>query len=82
MSNSEEILASLGPLLSPRASIILPNHPEFVSLTARWRDYEAPNIAVVVKIADEFDVQQTVSVWIYNGVHLLTWIQGALRRRA
>jgi hypothetical protein len=62
MSDSVGILADLGPLLSPGASIVLPSDPEFAGLTARWREYEAPNITIVVKVAVEFDVQQTVSI--------------------
>ena len=63
MSDNLGILADLGPLLSPKASIVLPSHPEFPSLVARWREYEAPDITVVVQIAVESDVQQTVSVY-------------------
>lgn len=62
MSDSVEILADLAPLLSPGASIVLPGDPEFAGLIARWREYEAPNIIVVVQVAVESDVQQTVSM--------------------
>jgi len=61
MSDNANILADLGPLLSSGASIVIPNDPEFAGLTARWREYEAPNIAVVVKVSVESDIQKTVS---------------------
>lgn len=61
MSDHVGIQAELGALLSPGASIVLPSDPEFAGLTARWREYEAPNITFVVKVAAETDVQQTVS---------------------
>ncbi|KAI0414784.1 hypothetical protein F5X98DRAFT_236985 [Xylaria grammica] len=54
------ILADLGPKLSPKAAIILPSDSDFANLTARWREYEAPSISAVVKVAAESDVQETV----------------------
>lgn len=81
MSDSAEILANLGPLLSPTASIVLPGNPEFDNLTARWREYEAPEIAVAVQVATETDVQNTVSVHRSTRFkYLLTCISGTLRR--
>jgi hypothetical protein len=62
MSDSEGILANLGPLLSPKASIVHSTNPEFAGLVARWREYKGPNITVVVQVAVESDVQETVSV--------------------
>ncbi|CAG8958962.1 hypothetical protein HYFRA_00012959 [Hymenoscyphus fraxineus] len=60
MSKNENILADLGSRLSPGASIVLPNNTEFANLTSRWREYDAPSINVVVKVANESDVQHTV----------------------
>ncbi|TVY85094.1 FAD-linked oxidoreductase azaG [Lachnellula suecica] len=60
MSDSERILADLGPRLSSRASIVLSDNSKFAGLVARWREYEAPNITVVVQVAVESDVQQTI----------------------
>ncbi|KAI0384963.1 hypothetical protein F5Y04DRAFT_202214 [Hypomontagnella monticulosa] len=53
-------LGELGPTLSPEASIILPNDTSFSSLTDRWREYHAPDIAAVVQVATEGDVQEAV----------------------
>ncbi|KAL2016663.1 hypothetical protein VTK56DRAFT_3207 [Thermocarpiscus australiensis] len=60
MSGIAGISAALGPKLSAKAAIVLPGDSDFASLTARWREYEAPSIAAVVKVATESDVQQTV----------------------
>ncbi|KAJ2979491.1 hypothetical protein NUW58_g7186 [Xylaria curta] len=60
MTSAVEISGALGPKLSPQATIVLPGDSDFASLTARWREYRAPNISVVVKVATESDVQETV----------------------
>lgn len=63
MSNiNAEIQANLSPLLSPEAKIILPSDTEFTQVTARWREFQAPQIALVVQVAVEADVQHTVSL--------------------
>ena len=61
MSYVVGILNDLGPLLSPGASIVVPSNPRFASLVSRWREYKAPKVTVVVQVANESDVQQTVS---------------------
>ncbi|KAI0452945.1 hypothetical protein F5B21DRAFT_505852 [Xylaria acuta] len=60
MSGNTGILAELGPKLSSQAAIVLPSDSGFANLAARWREYEAPNISAVVKVAVESDVQHTV----------------------
>lgn len=60
MSDSAAISSGLGSLLSSGASIAVPNDPEFAGLVARWREYEGPHIAAVVKVSEESDVQKTV----------------------
>ncbi|KAI1822817.1 FAD-binding domain-containing protein [Xylaria intraflava] len=54
------ISAALGPKLSAKAAIVLPGDSDFARLTARLREYRAPGISAVVKVATESDVQQTV----------------------
>ncbi|KAI1820314.1 FAD-binding domain-containing protein [Xylaria intraflava] len=66
MSERSAILAGLGPSLSPDASIALPGDSEFDALTSRWREYKAPNISVVVRVATEADVQKTVQYAVQN----------------
>ena len=61
LSREQAIITELGPHLSPNASIILPGSPEFANATLRWQEYKDPNITIVVKVATESDVQQTVS---------------------
>jgi hypothetical protein len=56
-----DILAELGSRLSPQASIIQRDHADFIDLTGRWREWHAPEVNVVVKVATEGDVQETVS---------------------
>lgn len=67
MADKFNILHDLSPLLSPQASIVLPGDIAFSNLTSRWREYRAPNISVVVQVATEVDVQQTVSDSIEAG---------------
>jgi hypothetical protein len=62
MADNINIIADLGPQLSPQASIVLSNDADFAKLTGRWREYHSPDVAVVVQVATEADVQQTVSV--------------------
>ncbi|CAG8973974.1 hypothetical protein HYALB_00010094 [Hymenoscyphus albidus] len=68
MSKNENILAELGSRLSSGASIVLPNNTEFANLTSRWREYDAPSINVVVEVANESDVQQTVLYAAKHGI--------------
>jgi hypothetical protein len=55
------IMAELGHCLSPNASILLPGSDSFSNATTRWQVYREPNITVVVQVATESDVQETVS---------------------
>ncbi|KAK3308387.1 uncharacterized protein B0T15DRAFT_524296 [Chaetomium strumarium] len=57
---AEKILSDLGLLLSPGASIALRDHADFAKLTDRWREWHAPEVAAVVRVATEADVQQTI----------------------
>lgn len=56
-----DIIAELGPFLSSNASIFLPGSRQFANATTRWQMYQDPNITVVVEVATESDVQETVS---------------------
>ena len=60
-SKQPDIVAQLGPRLSTNASIFLPGSEDFKKATTRWQRYREPEIDVVVEVADERDVQQTVS---------------------
>ncbi|KAH6678178.1 hypothetical protein B0J14DRAFT_316655 [Halenospora varia] len=55
-----DIEAELGPLLSQNASIITKSSPQFSGATLRWQDYHSPDIGVVVEVATEIDVQETI----------------------
>ncbi|PYH85967.1 FAD-binding domain-containing protein [Aspergillus uvarum CBS 121591] len=54
------ITAELGPRLSPGARIILPNSPDFTDATRRWSPFAEPRFTVVVDVATEQDVAETV----------------------
>ena len=56
------ITEELGPLLSPNAAIIFPGSAEFLVATDRDNEQEPPTFAVVVEVATESDVQETVSL--------------------
>ncbi|KAB5582982.1 hypothetical protein GE09DRAFT_1181872 [Coniochaeta sp. 2T2.1] len=60
MANSSNIVAELGPLLSPESSIVSASDAKFASLTSRWREHLAPVPSVVVQAASEADVQHIV----------------------
>ncbi|PQE31559.1 hypothetical protein CJF32_00009371 [Rutstroemia sp. NJR-2017a WRK4] len=74
MSDSEGILADLGPLISPKASVFRSSDPEFARLVARWREYKGPDVMVVVRVAVESDVQETVR---YANEHNIPFIARA-----
>ncbi|KAI0125392.1 FAD-dependent oxygenase [Xylariales sp. AK1849] len=54
------ITAELGPFLSPRAAINFPGSAEFLAATDRDNEQDPPTYAVVVEVATEHDVQETV----------------------
>lgn len=54
------IEADLGSLLSPNASIISRANPRFGNATERWQEYNSPAINIVIEVATEADVQETV----------------------
>lgn len=62
------ITKELGPHLSPSAAIIFPGSSEFLVATDRDNEQDPPTFAVVVEVASESDVQETVST-------CLGWIQ-------
>lgn len=51
----------LRPLLSPNAAIYYPGSEGYTNATNRWSADTKPGLEVVVKVADEKDVQATVS---------------------
>lgn len=55
------ITNELGPLLSPSAAIVFPGSAEFLVATDRDNEQNPPTYAVVVEVATESDVQETVS---------------------
>lgn len=54
------IHVDLGPKLSSGAQILFPDAPEFEVATARNSQYNPPNVTVVVRVAQEEDVAETV----------------------
>jgi hypothetical protein len=54
------IEAELGSLLSPNATIIYRTDFRFGNATERWQEYKSPSINIVVEVATESDVQETV----------------------
>lgn len=55
------LASDLGPRLSQNAAILLPGSADSTIATDRWQQYVVPNITVVVEVATESDIQQTVS---------------------
>ncbi|KAI3335133.1 hypothetical protein F4824DRAFT_166970 [Ustulina deusta] len=60
MAGNTAVFANLRPLLSSAATLVVHGDSEFANLTSRWREWHAPNIAAVVQVANENDVQQIV----------------------
>lgn len=54
------IIVDLGPKLSSGAQILFPGSSGFEKATARYSQYHAPKITVVVQVAQEEDVAKTV----------------------
>ncbi|KAB8237519.1 hypothetical protein ETB97_012941 [Aspergillus alliaceus] len=50
----------LGKRLSKGASIYFPGNELFTNATARWSQWGKPNISVVVEVANQWDVAETV----------------------
>ena len=60
-SVEDSVTADLGSRLSQNAAIFLPGSSKFEKATDLWQQYMVPHIAVVIEVATESDVQQTVS---------------------
>ncbi|KAJ8121968.1 hypothetical protein ONZ43_g1715 [Nemania bipapillata] len=60
MADNTSALIGLRPLLSPEATVALRGDDNFASLASRWREWHAPDLAAVVEVATEEDVQQVV----------------------
>jgi hypothetical protein len=59
---SSSITKELGPLLSRKAAIVFPGSAEFLVATDRDNEQDPPTYSVVVEVATESDVQETVSL--------------------
>ncbi|KAH8673621.1 FAD-dependent oxygenase [Xylariales sp. PMI_506] len=68
---SFNITQELGPLLSPGAAIVFPGSAEFLVATDRDNEQDPPNFAVVVEVATEGDVQETVKFANRNNITFL-----------
>ncbi|KAE8356113.1 hypothetical protein BDV28DRAFT_154853 [Aspergillus coremiiformis] len=56
----DDIGSALGRRLSNGASIYFPGNDNFSNATARWSQWGKPNISVVVEVANQWDVAETV----------------------
>lgn len=66
-SFNSDITAVLGSQLSGDAEIHLPGSTQFANATTRWSAFKAPHFTVVVEVATDGDVAETViPVRIYN----------------
>lgn len=57
-----DITTELGPKLSSGAHIYFPGSTRFGEGTNRWSSYKAPDFTVVVEVANENDVAETVEL--------------------
>ena len=58
---SRHTAAEIKPRLSLEAAVFAPHDEEFPRLISRWREYHAPNVAALVQVASESDIQEAVS---------------------
>ncbi len=61
-SSASSILEDLGPQLSSKAAIVFPGSAEFLVATDRDNEQDPPTFSVVIEVATENDVIQTVSL--------------------
>lgn len=61
-----DINGSLAPLLSPEAAIWLPGTEGYAIATDRWTPRKNPSFDVVIDVATEEDVAQTVRSRLYG----------------
>ncbi|OBS25095.1 hypothetical protein FPOA_05630 [Fusarium poae] len=61
----------LSSKLSPNASIVFSQDPEFGGLVSRWRDWHAPQVGAVVTAFTETDVQEAVRYANQNRIPFL-----------
>lgn len=63
-----DVATTLGSKLSPNATIMFPNDPDWSNVTARWTQYLAPSFSVVVEPATEADIVEAVCyIHFYSG---------------
>ena len=62
MSSSTDVYVSLKERLSPKAKIYLQDSESFGHATLRWSQFKRPQFTVVVEVATEHDVVETVSL--------------------
>lgn len=60
LCNNENIATDLGAHLSSGANVWLPGSTAFNTATTRWSSLDTPGISVVVEVATENDVAETV----------------------
>jgi hypothetical protein len=71
--DSDDVNIELRQRLSPGAKVYLPRSNGFESATDRWIPWENPSFDVVVEVATEEDVGQTVSRGEPQALQLIVW---------
>lgn len=64
-------ISGLRSRLSSNARAYSPCDKEYPGLISRWREYEAPTVAGVVEVATEADIQQAVTYYNRQALHIL-----------
>ncbi|EEH44121.2 uncharacterized protein PADG_00410 [Paracoccidioides brasiliensis Pb18] len=70
------IASELGPMLSTNAHFYFPGSDDFTQATARWSSLNAPSVTVVVDVATENDVVETVKYANAHNAPFLTYSTG------
>ncbi|KAF4457203.1 hypothetical protein F53441_767 [Fusarium austroafricanum] len=58
-------------LLSPQASIVLPEDSSFGAFTSRWREWHGPRARALIQAVTESDVQETIRYANEHGIPFL-----------
>ncbi|KAJ5892521.1 hypothetical protein N7504_009212 [Penicillium tannophilum] len=76
LCNNENIATDLGAHLSSGANVWLPGSTAFNTATTRWSSLDTPGISVVVEVATENDVAETVKYANANNLPFLAYNGG------
>lgn len=70
-SRTSKVRDELGPLLSKDAVIVDSKSGNMTEATKRWQLFASPTFDVVVEVATEDDIVQTVIIYVYRRLFIV-----------